>query len=135
VQVCCHLSRIRTELHYRQVLGRILRRSSNADEKAWLYVLAEPALQQYSERLADDLPEDHAVLSVVRASQFECDDQTNDDPEDPIGIEIAILGGSMGGSFSRMGSDHAISIHGSSEPALYELNFSQHYRTQLLSVY
>ena len=135
LQVCCHLSRIRTELHYRQVLGRILRRSSNADEKAWLYVLAEPALQQYSERLADDLPEDHAVLSVVRASQFECDDQTNDDPEDPIGIEIAILGGSMGGSFSRMGSDHAISIHGSSEPALYELNFSQHYRTQLLSVY
>lgn len=91
LQVCCHLSRIRTELHYRQVLGRILRRSSNADEKAWLYVLAEPALQQYSERLADDLPEDHAVLSVVRASQFECDDQTNDDPEDPIGIEIAIF--------------------------------------------
>ncbi|EJM34501.1 hypothetical protein PMI26_05708 [Pseudomonas sp. GM33] len=41
----------------------------------------------------------------------------------------------MGGAYSRMGSDHAISIIGSSEPALYELNFSQHYRTQLLSVY
>ncbi|AZZ77756.1 diguanylate cyclase [Pseudomonas sp. RU47] len=135
LQVCCHLSRIRTELHYRQVLGRILRRSSDADGKAWLYVLAEPALQQYSERLADDLPDDHAVLSVVRASQFECDDQINDHPEDPSGIEISILGGSMGGAFSRMGSDHAISILGSSEPALYELNFSQHYRTQLLSVY
>ncbi|QTT87531.1 DEAD/DEAH box helicase [Pseudomonas chlororaphis] len=135
LQVCCHLSRIRTELHYRQVLGRILRRSSDADEKAWLYVLAEPALQQYSERLADDLPDDHAVLSVVRASEFECDDKIDNHPEDPSGIEIAILGGSMGGAFSRMGSDHAISILGSSEPALYELNFSQHYRTQLLSVY
>ena len=26
LRVCCHLSRIRTELRYRQVLGRILRR-------------------------------------------------------------------------------------------------------------
>lgn len=135
LQVCCHLSRIRTELHYRQVLGRILRRSSNADDKAWLYVLAEPALQQYSERLADDLPDDHAVLSVVRASEFECHDQIEDQPVDPSCIEIAILGSSTGGAVSRMGSDHAISIIGSSEPALYELNFSQHYRTQLLSVY
>ncbi|MNL45914.1 hypothetical protein D3C87_1685920 [compost metagenome] len=116
-------------------MGRILRRSSDADEKAWLYVLAEPALQQYSERLADDLPDDHAVLSVVRASEFECDDKIDDHPEDPSGIEISILGGSMDGAFSRMGSDHAISILGSSEAALYELNFSQHYRTQLLSVY
>lgn len=28
LQVCCHLSRIRTELHFRQVLGRILRRQA-----------------------------------------------------------------------------------------------------------
>lgn len=28
LQVCCYLSRIRTELHYRRVLGRILRRLS-----------------------------------------------------------------------------------------------------------
>ena len=135
LQVCCHLSRIRTELHYRQVLGRILRRSSDADEKAWLYVLAEPALQQYSERLADDLPDDHAVLSVVRASKFEYDDQIEVDPEDPSGIEIAILGRSTGGAFSGRGSDHGISILGSPEPALYDVNFSQHYRTQLLGVY
>lgn len=134
LQVCCHLSRIRTELHYRQVLGRILRRSSDVDDKAWLFVLAEPALQQYSERLADDLPDDHAVLSVVRASEIEPDDKIEEHSDGPGGLDIAILDSSTGEAFARMGSDHAISILGSSERAAYELNFSQHYRTQLLSV-
>jgi superfamily II DNA or RNA helicase len=134
LRVCCHLSRIRTELHYRQVLGRILRRSSDTDDEAWLYVLAEPALQQYSERLANDLPDDHAVLSVVRASEFGADNQVDDQSEDPSELEIAILESSMGAAFTRMGSDHTISILGSSERSIYELNFSQHYRTQLLSV-
>ncbi|MGO4368782.1 DEAD/DEAH box helicase [Pseudomonas sp. PAB10] len=134
LRVCCHLSRIRTELHYRQVLGRILRRSSDADNKAWLFVLAEPALQQYSERLADDLPDDHAVLSVVCSSKFESGGKLEEYSCDLSGLEIAILDSSMGGTFARMGINHEISILGSSESAAYELNFSQHYRTQLLSV-
>ncbi|MBZ9785427.1 DEAD/DEAH box helicase family protein [Pseudomonas sp. REP124] len=134
LRVCCHLSRIRTELHYRQVLGRILRRSSDTDDEAWLYVLAEPALQHYSERLADDLPDDHAVLSVVRAPEFGTENQADDQSEDTTGLEIAILDNSMGAAITRMGSDHSISIAGSSERSIYELNFSQHYRTQLLSV-
>jgi superfamily II DNA or RNA helicase len=44
LSVCCYLSRIRTELHYRQVLGRILRRVGTEDREAWLYVIAEPTL-------------------------------------------------------------------------------------------
>tara|TARA_R110000796_G_scaffold186678_2_gene303593 strand:+ start:21731 stop:22999 length:1269 start_codon:yes stop_codon:yes gene_type:complete len=68
LQVCCYLSRIRTELHYRQVLGRILRRTSEVDELAWLFMLAEPTLQGYAERVAEDLPEDLAVLSSVQLS-------------------------------------------------------------------
>jgi len=40
LQVCCYLSRIRTELHYRQVLGRVLRRAGDIDDQAWLFVLA-----------------------------------------------------------------------------------------------
>lgn len=63
LQVCCYLSRIRTELHYRQVLGRVLRRTSESDDKAWLFLLAEPTLQRFAERIADDLPDDLAVLS------------------------------------------------------------------------
>ncbi|MGY2257937.1 DEAD/DEAH box helicase [Pseudomonas sp. SDO55104_S430] len=134
LRVCCHLSRIRTELHYRQVLGRILRCCSDSDDEAWLYVLAEPALQHFSERLANDLPDDHAVLSVVRASEFGPENQVDDQSEDPNGLEIAILDGSISGAFARKGGDQAISILGSSERSIYELNFSQQYRTQLLSV-
>ncbi|MCS7637344.1 DEAD/DEAH box helicase family protein [Pseudomonas aeruginosa] len=65
LQVCCYLSRIRTELHYRQVLGRVLRRTGESDDLAWLFMLAEPKLQGFAERIADDLPDDLAVLSDV----------------------------------------------------------------------
>lgn len=66
LQVCCYLSRIRTELHYRQVLGRILRRIGKSDDEAWLFMLAEPTLQHLAGRIADDLPEDLAVLKQVQ---------------------------------------------------------------------
>ncbi|MDN9032305.1 DEAD/DEAH box helicase, partial [Enterobacter hormaechei] len=66
LQVCCYLSRIRTELHYRQVLGRVLRRTGESDDQAWLFMLAEPTLQSFAERIADDLPDDLAVLNEVQ---------------------------------------------------------------------
>src|SRR5690606_39907967 len=48
LQVCCYFSRIRTELHYRQVLGRGLRRTSKVDEQDSLFMLAEPALRSFA---------------------------------------------------------------------------------------
>lgn len=66
LQVCCYLSRIRTELHYRQVLGRVLRRMGESDDQAWLFMLAEPTLRRFAERIADDLPDDLAVLGQVQ---------------------------------------------------------------------
>ena len=66
LQVCCHLSRIRTELHFRQVLGRILRRKPTdpADTSAWLYVLAEPNLAGFARRIGEDLPGEKVVSFV-----------------------------------------------------------------------
>lgn len=66
LQVCCHLSRIRTELHFRQVLGRILRRQPTdpADTSAWLYVLAEPNLAKFARRIGEDLPGEKVVSFV-----------------------------------------------------------------------
>ncbi|WP_370258763.1 DEAD/DEAH box helicase [Marinobacter nauticus] len=63
LQVCCHLSRIRTELHFRQVLGRILRRQKTdpLPTSAWLYVLAEPTLVEFARRIGDDLPGEKVV--------------------------------------------------------------------------
>ncbi|WP_409321456.1 DEAD/DEAH box helicase [Pseudomonas monteilii] len=65
LRVCCYLSRIRTELHYRQVLGRVLRRTGAFDDNAWLYVLAEPSLLNFSHRIASDLPDDNAVIDLI----------------------------------------------------------------------
>lgn len=60
LSVCCYLSRVRTEMYFRQVMGRILRYRNVGDTQAWMYTLAEPDLQTFSERLLEDLPEDKA---------------------------------------------------------------------------
>ncbi|MGI2142767.1 DEAD/DEAH box helicase [Shewanella frigidimarina] len=79
LQVCCHLSRIRTEMHYRQVLGRILRISDNA-KQAWLFTLAESALIDFANRIGHDLPDYPVVFAQnenqklnIELSNTECD--------------------------------------------------------------
>ncbi|EKF9063219.1 DEAD/DEAH box helicase family protein [Vibrio cholerae] len=57
LQVCCHLSSIKTELYFRQVLGRILRVNNKANQEAWLFTFAEPSLIEYSERIEQDIPD------------------------------------------------------------------------------
>lgn len=62
LQVCCHLSHIKTEMHYRQLLGRILRRTDTPNQEAWLYTLADPRLVEFAHRIADDLPEHNVII-------------------------------------------------------------------------
>ena len=61
LQVCCHLSRITTELHFRQVLGRVLRTTKKSKNSAWLYTFAEPTLLQYAQRVAEEVPQENLV--------------------------------------------------------------------------
>jgi len=65
LQVCCYLSRVRTELYLRQVLGRILRRNNSIDHTAWLYLYVEPTLEDYCHRIQIDLPSDPSVVSKM----------------------------------------------------------------------
>lgn len=62
LQVCCHLSRVKTELHFRQVLGRILRTTRPNHEFAYMFILADSRLVQYAHRIADDLPDEATVV-------------------------------------------------------------------------
>lgn len=62
IQVCCHLSTITTELHFRQVLGRSIRITQDCDGDAWLYTFAEPRMVEYANRIAEDLPEHEVVF-------------------------------------------------------------------------
>lgn len=56
LQVCCHMSVIKTELHFRQVLGRILRITGGEHEEAWLYTFAEENMITFAERIEQDIP-------------------------------------------------------------------------------
>ena len=130
LQVCCYLSRIRTELYYRQVLGRVLRRTSETDEQAWLFMLAEPTLKSYAERIAEDLPEDLAVLS-----QFEL---TASSPEsflsdaDAGGLaKINHRGQELGSSSDGPDVEMAPALDSPS----YQVSFSPYYRELLLACF
>ncbi|ABV87215.1 DEAD/DEAH box helicase [Shewanella pealeana] len=62
LQVCCHLSRVKTELYFRQILGRILRTTKAHDQQAWLFTFAEPKLTDFAYRIAIELPEGSTVI-------------------------------------------------------------------------
>lgn len=62
LQVCCHLSRVKTELYFRQVLGRILRVSEEVNQEAWLYTFAEFNLSKFSHRVGEELPSNDVII-------------------------------------------------------------------------
>lgn len=133
LQVCCYLSRIRTELHYRQVLGRVLRRVGNLDGHAWLYVLAEPSLQQFSLRVADDLPEDLALLNYVQflssATPFEEGENSSDEISDENPFKISM---NLSASCAE---NESMDFCAPEYDKFYELDVSSGFRTEILSFY
>lgn len=130
LQVCCYLSRIRTELHYRQVLGRVLRRMGEPDDQAWLFMLAEPTLRRFAERIADDLPDDLAVLSRVKMPAASSGSMAGG-----MGATCDIdgCGGGEAGQSLGAGLAGAYSLGDFAAEPSYQVSFSQHYRQLLLA--
>ena len=56
LQVCCNLTDVTTELYFRQILGRVLRMTDSHEKIGFMYMLAEPSLVEYAERLNEDVP-------------------------------------------------------------------------------
>lgn len=125
--VCTYLSRIRTELHYRQVLGRILRKMDATDDEAWLYVIAEPLLRKYSQRIADDLPEDQATLQTNKLDKRL--EKARFDHANGCSESITATNDSHSPT-----EDADISEPASVEPPPLTLSFSQYYRQYLLTL-
>jgi len=67
LQVCCHLTRIKTELHFRQILGRILRVSNAFNQEACLYMPAESKLIEFAYRVAEGIPYENSVVRFDKA--------------------------------------------------------------------
>ena len=69
LRVCCHLTRVKTELHFRQVLGRILRSNDELNSEAFLYMPAEPDLIDYAMRVTQEIP-DGALVKIDVMGQY-----------------------------------------------------------------
>ena len=75
LQVCCHMSSVKTELYFRQVLGRILRVNSTINQQAWLYTFAEQSLIEFSERIEQDIPDSCMFAKIESLIEFESESQ------------------------------------------------------------
>jgi len=95
LRVCCHLTRVKTELHFRQVLGRILRASSDDQEESYLLMPAEPSLVEYAYRISEDVPDVEAVKIEWMADAKDTDPamastsrENINIPDDPVRITL-----------------------------------------------
>lgn len=70
LQVCCHMSSVKTELYFRQVLGRILRVNNASNQQAWLFTFAEQSLIEFAERIEQDIPESCMFISSDTPQTF-----------------------------------------------------------------
>ncbi|MEZ9200792.1 DEAD/DEAH box helicase family protein [Vibrio splendidus] len=77
LQVCCHMSSVKTELYFRQVLGRILRIDSSMAKQAWLFTFAEQNLIQFAERIEDDIPESCIYVNMGKPMETELVNRQN----------------------------------------------------------
>jgi superfamily II DNA or RNA helicase len=66
LQVCCHLTNIKTEMHFRQILGRTLRITGSKNQEAIMYMPAEPKLLEYAYRVKQDVPFEADVVKFEK---------------------------------------------------------------------
>ncbi|GED47060.1 hypothetical protein HME01_29120 [Vreelandella aquamarina] len=98
------------------------------DREAWLYVIAEPTLRQYSQRIANDLPEDPSTLQSKKVN------------ENYTGSHARHADGNTADEAGNKDiSAFPIEQQGKSElqvtdSSLMTLTFSQYYRQYLLSL-
>ena len=93
LRVCCHLTRVKTELHFRQVLGRILRSNNETSQEGFLYMPAEPNLLEYATRVAQEIPNGAAIkfdcMSKAQESESDALNQKSEDNQ-PTDIILAV---------------------------------------------
>jgi superfamily II DNA or RNA helicase len=96
LQVCCNLTDVTTELYFRQILGRILRMITKQTSIGYMFVLAEPDLIEYAERLNQAIPGSYHyektenLLGSVDISDTTEGNQNVQDDTEPLSPEIDI---------------------------------------------
>ena len=77
LQVCCHISSVKTELYFSQVLGRILRVNSSTNQQVWMFTFAEQSLIQFPERIEQDISETCVFARMTNSAEYEVNTQPN----------------------------------------------------------
>jgi hypothetical protein len=70
-------------MHFRQILGRILRVTNSANQEAILYIPAEPKLLEYAYRVKQDVPFEADVVKFEKM-KAELDDDCVQDKKSSI---------------------------------------------------
>jgi superfamily II DNA or RNA helicase len=83
LQICCHLTNIKTEMHFRQILGRILRMTSSKNQEAIMYMPAEPKLLEYAYRIKHDVPFEADVVKFDKMT-VEAEESLEGDISDSV---------------------------------------------------
>jgi len=87
LQVCCNLTNIKTEMYFRQILGRILRKTDAPNQEAYMFIPAEPSLVEYAYRVAQDIPDG---LSRVKFTNMDEELTTDITDTDMNGEDVAL---------------------------------------------
>lgn len=106
LQVCCHMSTVKTELYFRQVLGRILRVNKSLNQEAWLYTFAEENLIKFAERVEEDIPESCAFVSIENSTVSRCVDSFSDETN----------------TISKSRKDHSLDLEWFTDPFVVNAN-------------
>ena len=136
LQVCCHLTRIRTEMHFRQVLGRVLRHTNNGLEKGYLVIPAARDFIEFSSRISEEIPES-AVIQITRMDEKKYGNKltisiANDTPPDSV-LEQPVTELEKPLNVIELQTDFEIISHRKTNTGSLRL-FGQ-YRTELLSLF
>ena len=87
LQVCCNLTNIKTEMYFRQILGRILRKTDAPNQEAYMFIPAEPSLVEYAYRVAQDIPDG---LSRVKFTNMDEELTTDITDTDKNGEDVVL---------------------------------------------
>jgi len=97
LQVCCYLTNVKTEMYFRQVLGRILRITEQPNQEAYLYMPAAPKLIEYAHRIAHSIPDGLSKVKIENMDEgdridilltAEAEHPTANEEDDHFGIPI-----------------------------------------------
>ncbi len=135
LQVCCHLSRVKTELYFRQVLGRILRRNEDRNQEAWLYTFAEPNLVEFAHRLEQEIPVPNLILKEQFQVSLEIEHLEQPTPYPPASSDFESINSSQTSELTDPPQDETWALGSFQFQTEPKIDFNGDFRERVVEAY